>query len=112
MIYMKFKLIDSEWFLKNFINWTSKNKFIDKFIQESQFNAKYTNQILEWIPYDRLKNVEYVDNKEGISTVKAIWLDGPIQSWSIENKWIRSDEKIVILKSLSNTSNEEFLTEV
>jgi hypothetical protein len=66
-------------FQNNFLNWTSGNNFIDKFIQESQLNAKYTNQILEWIPYNRLKNIEYVD-KGGFGTIyKAIWLDGFIE---------------------------------
>ena len=112
---MKFKLIGHKLFQKNFLNWTSRNNFIDKFIQESQLNAVYTNQILEWIPYNRLKNIEYVD-KGGFGVIyKAIWLDGPIIFWfSKENKWIRSDKKIVILKSFDKSSNlnEEFLNEV
>ena len=78
-------------------------------------NAQYANQILEWIPYNRLKNIEYVD-KGGFSTVyKANWLDGHIKYWSKEeNKWIRSDKRIVILKNFDKSSNldEEFLSEV
>ena len=67
---------------QNFDKWTSENEFIDKFIQESQLNAQYTNQILEWVPYNRFKNIEYFD-KGGFSTIyKAIWLDGPIVYWS------------------------------
>jgi len=100
-------------FQKNFPNWTSRNVFIDKFIQISQLNAQCSNQILEWIPYDRFKNIEYFD-KGGFSTIyKAIWLDGPIMYW-YENKWIRSNEKTVALKSLDKSSNlnEEFLNEV
>ena len=76
-------------------------------------NAQYTNQILEWIPYNRLKNIKYVD-KGGFGTVyKANWLDGPIQYWSKE-QWIRSNEEIVILKCFDKSSNlnEEFLNEV
>jgi len=62
-------------FQQDFFNWTSGNKFIDKFIQEPQLNAKVTNQILEWIPYNKFKNIEYLD-KGGFSVVyKAIWLD-------------------------------------
>ena len=110
---MKFKLIDHKWFQNNFLNWTSGNNFIDKFIQESQLNAKYTNQILEWIPYNRLNNIEYVD-KGGFGIIyKAIWLDGPIKYWS-KNEWKRPKKEIVVLKSFDNSSNlnEEFLNEV
>ena len=64
-------------FQQDFHKWTSGNKFIDKFIQESQLNAECYKHILEWIPYNRLTNVKYLD-KGGFSTVyKAIWLDGP-----------------------------------
>ena len=102
-------------FQQNFLNWTSKNKFIDKFIQESQLNAQNKNQVLEWIPYNRFKNVEYFD-KGGFSTIyKAIWLDRPIKKWSKnEKKWIKSNEETVILKRLDKSSNlnEEFLNEV
>ena len=91
------------------------NDFIDKFIQESQLNAQYTNQILEWIPYNSLENIEYVD-KGGFGTIyKAIWLDGPINFWSnSKKKWIRSNEIIVALKSLNKSSNlsEDLLKEV
>ena len=78
-------------------------------------NAQYTNHILEWIPHNKFKNIEYLD-KGGFSTIyKATWLDGPIFSWSYNRKeWIRSNEKTVVLKSLNKSSNlnEEFLNEV
>jgi hypothetical protein len=40
---------------QNFGNWTSKNEHIDKFIQESQLNARSRFEFLEWIPYDQLR---------------------------------------------------------
>ena len=77
-------------FQQDFHKWTSGNKFIDKFIQESQLNARNPFYILEWIPYNRLTNIKYLD-KGGFSTVyKAIWLDGPIGKWDYENsQWKR-----------------------
>jgi len=57
---------------QEFSNWTSGNEFIDKFIQKSQLNVQSENQILEWISYNRFKNIEYFD-KEGFSSIyKAI----------------------------------------
>jgi len=115
ILFSIFYLIDHKWFQQNFDEWTSGNEFINKFIQESQLNAQYINQILEWIPYNRFKNIEYFD-KGGFSIIyKAIWLDGFVNCWSYdENKWIRSDEETIILKSLDKSSNlnEEFLNEV
>ena len=124
---------NSKRFQRDFHKWTSGNKFIDKFIQESQLNARYSDSsdVLEWIPYNRLTNVKYLD-KGGFSTVyKAIWLDGPIDKWDYENsQWKRRTYEIdidsdevdnnifegyeVVLKSLDNSSslNDEFLNEV
>ena len=88
---------------------------IDKFIQEAQLNAKYNDQILEWIPYNRLKDIKYLD-KGGFSIIyEAIWLDGPIKEWNdSEKRWNRSNNKKVALKNLDKSSNldNEFLNEV
>src|ERR1041385_4355318 len=107
-------------FQQDFHKWTSGNKFIDKFIQESQLNAECYKHILEWIPYNRLTNVKYLD-KGGFGTVyKAIWLDGYINYWDYENsRWERYTYEIdednnniskikgyeVVLKSLDNLSS-------
>src|SRR5436189_692430 len=83
--YVWCKQCNAKRFQQDFHKWTSGNKFIDKFIQESQLNARIPFYILEWIPYNRLTNVKYLD-KGGFSTVyKAIWLDGHIDKWDYEN---------------------------
>ncbi len=105
-------------FQQDFPNWTSGNEFIDSFIKETQLNAQYSTQVLEWILYDRLENIEYLD-KGGFSTIyTATWLDGLIKEWSYdERKWVRFNEyhdRTVVLKSFDNSSNlsKEFLNEV
>ncbi|GBB92463.1 hypothetical protein RclHR1_20090004 [Rhizophagus clarus] len=72
---------------QEFSKWTSKNKYIDKFIQEAQLNAKSNYEVLEWIPYNKLSNINYYD-KGGFSYD-------------------------VILKTLNNSSNidDKFLDE-
>ncbi|PKY51497.1 HCP-like protein [Rhizophagus irregularis] len=102
-------------FQQDFSKWTSKNKFIDKFIQEAQLNAKSNYEVLEWIPYNKLNNINYYD-KGGFSEIyRAIWLDGPIDSWNFdEQQWNRWTEYEVILKNLNNSSSlsDKFLDEV
>src|ERR1043166_3829808 len=44
------KQCNAKRFQQDFHKWTSGNKFIDKFIQESQLNAERYKHILEWIP--------------------------------------------------------------
>ena len=115
-------------FQQDFYKWSSGNKFIDKFIQETQLNARYPSDILEWIPYNRLTNVKYLDKGEFSTIYKAIWLDGYIKNWDYDNQqWKRhvlevsEDNNIskikgykVVLKNLDNSSNlnDEFLNEV
>lgn len=117
---------NSQRFQKDFSNWTSGNKFIDNFIQKSQLRARNNNEVMEWIPYNRFKDIKFLA-QGGFSTVfKAIWLDGAIEKWDYENQqWYRQvhlsddpddpDNGIpVVLKSLDNSSNmsEDFLYEV
>ncbi|RIB20364.1 kinase-like domain-containing protein [Gigaspora rosea] len=81
---------NAERFRQNFGNWTSGNEHIDKFIQYAQLDAMDKREVLEWIPYEKLKHVTYVA-KGGYSTIyKAIWIDGPITGWDNETQqWER-----------------------
>ncbi|PKC17062.1 HCP-like protein [Rhizophagus irregularis] len=102
-------------FQRDFSKWTSKNEFIDKFIQNAQLYAKTGYEVLEWIPYNKLSNVNYYD-KGGFSEIhKAVWSDGPIYSWNLDKQqWDRQTDYEVVLKILNNSSslNNKFLDEV
>ena len=111
------KICNSKWFQQDFLNWTSKNEFIDKYIQETQLNTQYSSDVLEWIPYNEFENIESIS--EGTSNIlyKATWLNGPIKKWSDnKNKWIRDNNKIVILKNFNvnnlSSLSEDFLNKV
>ena len=131
----------SKEFQQNFGNWTSGNEHIDKFIQDSQLNARSAFEMLEWIPYNRLRNIQFLA-QGGFSTVyEAIWLDNSVTKWDYSKQdWerhvedlceqdykdainpkiknpLKSNEKygyLVALKSLNDSSNinENFLNEV
>ncbi|EXX50926.1 Tpk1p [Rhizophagus irregularis DAOM 197198w] len=116
---------NSQRFQKDFSNWTSGNKFIDNFIQRSQLQARNNNEVMEWIPYNRFKDIKFLA-QGGFSTVfEAIWLDGAIEKWDYENQqWCRQVHLIdnpdhpdsgipVVFKSLDNSSDisEDFLYE-
>ena len=131
----------SKKFQQNFGNWTSGNEHIDKFIKEAQLNARNLAEFLEWIPYNRLRNIQFLA-QGGFSTVyKAIWLDNSVIKWDYEKQdWERHVEDLceqdykdainpkiknplesndkygfsVVLKSLNDSSNidKNFLNEV
>ncbi|RIA82167.1 hypothetical protein C1645_881190, partial [Glomus cerebriforme] len=92
-------------FQQDFGNWTSGNEYIDKLIQESQLNARGYFELLDWIPYNRLRNIQFLA-QGGFSTIyKSFWIDGPVLRWDYEKQ---SNEKYgfsVALKNLNDSSN-------
>ena len=102
-------------FKDNFKNWTSGNKFIDDFIQQSQLDAVHYLTYIEWIPFEKFKNVKYI-TKGGFGKIySAEWPEGYILYWDIENqKWNRWTHRKVALKSLDNSSDisSDFFNEV
>src|SRR2546421_12752065 len=64
-------------FRDNFQNWTSGDNDIDKLIQDSQLNANDPCELLEWIEYWYLKNIEHIAEGGFGSVFKTIWKDGP-----------------------------------
>ena len=92
-------------FRENFKNWTSGNKNIDEFIQNSQLNAIYYDKRLEWIPFEKFQNVTYIA-KGGFGKIySAEWPEGFIEFWDIEYQKLRRSSTTVALKSLDNSSD-------
>lgn len=110
----------------NLQNWTSGNDDIDKLIQESQLIPRLHEQLLEWIEYSNLKDIEHLAEGGFGSVYKAIWKDGPIKYtrddikhveyfWDVEkSKWIREGETVVAVKKYRDATSvsSEFLNEV
>ncbi|RHZ86276.1 hypothetical protein Glove_52g36 [Diversispora epigaea] len=101
------KPCNSKHFQNYFNNWTSGNDKIDKFIQDAQLNANGDWKLIEWIPFDRFKDVKQI-GKGGFGTIHyARWIDGFIREWDIENQqWERYNKGIeVALKKFDNLVN-------
>ena len=85
---------NSRRFQESFKNWTSGNSEVDKFIQKSQLEAVDANKVLEWIPYEKFKNIKFLA-KGGYSTVyKADWNDKTVALKVLDNSQniIKDDE--------------------
>ncbi|RHZ79144.1 hypothetical protein Glove_151g55 [Diversispora epigaea] len=102
------KPCNSKRFQNDFNNWTSGNDKIDKFIQDAQLNANDGWEVIEWIPYDRFKDVKQI-GKGGFGTIHyARWIDGNIRKWDIENQQWKRDRKYseeAVLKKFDNFVN-------
>ncbi|RHZ87552.1 hypothetical protein Glove_33g12 [Diversispora epigaea] len=100
------KTCNSKHFQNDFNNWTSGNDKIDKFIHDAQLNANYWWNVIEWISYDRFKDVKQV-GRGGFGTIHyARWIDERIHKWDIENQqWERYRNFEVALKKFDNFVN-------
>ncbi|RHZ87372.1 hypothetical protein Glove_37g183 [Diversispora epigaea] len=72
----------------------------------AQLNSNYNHGVIEWIPYDRFKDVKQI-GKGGFGTIHyARWIDGYIIEWDIENQqWKRCRNSKVALKKFDNFVN-------
>ncbi|RGB24788.1 kinase-like domain-containing protein [Rhizophagus diaphanus] len=114
------KPCNSVHFRNNFINWTSGDTKLDKVIQNSQLNANRPHQLIEWIEYSNLENIELIAHGGFGSVYKAIWKDGPIdqygkQAWDLnKSEWRRENKKEVAIKKFRDTTyvSSDLLNEV
>ena len=106
----------SAYFRDNFAHWTSGDSNIDELIKNSQLNASGTWELIEWIEYTNLENVEFVAHGGFGSVYKAVWKDGLIWTTRKVNKFElqRSSNWEVAVKKFRNAThvNLEFLNEV
>jgi hypothetical protein len=103
------------YFQPNFKNWTSGNNDVDEFIQKLQLKVINCDQLLEWIEYDKFKDVEYLAKGGFGTTYKAVWKEGYIwRNYNNNNRLERYGETKVALKCLHNSQGItiEFLKEV
>lgn len=101
---------------ENFSNWTSGNEIIDEFLQSSQLNSTRPQTFLEWIPFERLENIKYLDEefyKPSRSTIySAIWIDGPRILWNEENEQYERSKIQVLVKMYNKDQVNKILNEV
>ncbi|GBC02286.1 hypothetical protein RclHR1_04540010 [Rhizophagus clarus] len=94
-------------FLKSeFSYWKSGNKDIDDLIQKCQMESLSPRRIVEWIPYDNLRNVKYLTEGGCSEIYTADWICGEYYEWnSKERELVRYGTEIVILKKLKNVES-------
>ncbi|CAG8516306.1 4004_t:CDS:2 [Cetraspora pellucida] len=91
-----------------FDSWTSGDDELDKFIQGCQTISSLPRFILEWVPYEQFKEIEYFA-KGGFSDIfSAIWTRGSIDDWDEEKEnFIYMENQPVVLKKLKGLNGKE-----
>jgi hypothetical protein len=87
-----------------FSNWTSENNNIDNLIRECQMETLKPDNIVEWIPYNNLQCIDYLNEIDCSKIHKAIWIDGHYDEWDPEEKQLKriGGDPDVVLKRLEN----------
>ena len=96
------------------MNWTTGDEELDEYLQSVQLGGNGWEQILEWIPYDQLSDVDYIAGGGYGNVYSATWINGPKDDWIWNGReWLPDCPKKVALKSPIHTRNvEELLMEV
>ena len=94
---------------EKFSNWTSGNYNIDNLIQKCQIETLEPSGIVEWIPYDKLQNIEYLTDGGFSKIYTADWINGSYYEWDPEKQQLtrqfEGEVQYVVLKRLENVEN-------
>ncbi|EXX55972.1 kinase-like domain-containing protein [Rhizophagus irregularis DAOM 181602=DAOM 197198] len=91
-----------------FSDWTSGNNTIDDLLKKCQESSLIPYMIVEWIPYDKFINLQFLA-KGGCSDIyTADWEEGGYKEWDIkERKLKRAGKCKVVLKKLENVEDAD-----
>ncbi|RIA79620.1 kinase-like domain-containing protein [Glomus cerebriforme] len=94
-------------FLKsNFSNWSSENLDIDNLIRNCQIETYFPHKITEWIPFNNLQNIQFLNKNDSSDVFIADWIDGYYNEWiNHEKRLKRLGKHKVILKNLKNVES-------
>jgi len=95
-------LDDLKHYAINHLLYKNGNK-VDNFIRNVQIDHSLKGDMIEFVPYDRFKDIEFFTK---FKAYEATWNDGYIQDWNKnEMNFKRSGSRIVVLKKLNNSEN-------
>ena len=95
-------LDDLKHYAINHLLYKNGNK-VDNFIRNVQIDHSLKGDMIEFVPYDRFKDIEFFTK---FKAYEATWNDGYIQDWNKnEMNFKRSDPMQIVLKRINNSVN-------
>ncbi|GES76087.1 kinase-like domain-containing protein [Rhizophagus clarus] len=102
--------------------WTSGNNDIDKFIKDTIYGARnavysYEIKFLEWVPFDKFKDIKQIGEGGFAKVYSATWIDGKAKyAKQNDGSWKKREPEshTVALKRLNGSQNMsiEYLNEL
>ncbi|CAB4430487.1 unnamed protein product [Rhizophagus irregularis] len=102
--------------------WTSRNNDLDKFIKDTIYDARnekneYKVKFLEWVPFDKFKDVKQIGIGGFAKVFSATWIDGNADYYKQDDgSWKKKEPDTinVALKRLNGSQNmsTEYLNEL
>ncbi|RIB13194.1 hypothetical protein C2G38_2198558, partial [Gigaspora rosea] len=95
--------------------WTIGNKNIDDCMKTFQLRARKYEDVIEWIPFDRLSDVKKIGKGGFGSVYSATWLDSVRKVETIKDgdndiyKKAREPSSIVALKTLAGSKENKIM---
>jgi hypothetical protein len=84
----------------------SGSEVIDDFIKYTLINNSKPEGKMEFVPYNKFKDVEFIAEGGFSKIYKATWVDGPVSThWSVTQCYLRRENKEVVLKKLNNSKD-------
>ncbi|RIA79161.1 kinase-like domain-containing protein [Glomus cerebriforme] len=88
-------------------DFSSGNESLDNLVKYVRYSEDGNISFLQWIPFDRLKDVNYLTKGGGGTTFTATWLDGRYLRWNHDEKrWLRTGETKVVIKTLKDSQTK------
>ena len=80
----------------------SGNKVINDFIRYVLDDINVA--IMEFVPYDQFKDIEFIAEGGFSKIYKATWIDGSNKGWNNQKQsYVRTKSRTVVLKKLNNS---------
>jgi hypothetical protein len=75
----------------------SGNNEIDEILKDYYCESRLPKDLIEWIPYNEFKNIEYITYEGYSKFYSAIWLNGYISHWNKNNlNWGREIKNLKV----------------
>ncbi|CAG8816324.1 7516_t:CDS:2, partial [Dentiscutata erythropus] len=96
-------------FRMEFDKWSTGNDKLDQLIQKTHIKSKNAFELLEWIPYSSLKDINRIAQGGFATDYSAIWPDGPMQRFDLNKRqWSRAGVTKVVFKEFYNSKDSSF----